>query len=198
MEQPALEEDVPDCGRGWNEKSFNPLQDSGILPSHLFSRLKIPSLDLSFPDFMSLSHGDEPGLNSPSVHCLHSAQVLSGISFNIIFFPLLYFWGELFVEMEWICQRPDFLTPLFSGSVQDGDLKFSLESVKKLKELMDGNRHINPRMMVPMASYSPCQEKHLPEELRPVCKREDAPMIFRRLSMLFIFCSFHFYHNFQP
>lgn len=67
--------------------------------------------------------------------------------------------------------------------VQDGDLKFSLESVKKLKELMDGNRHINPRMMVPMASYSPCQEKLLPEELRPVCKREDAPMIFRRLSL---------------
>ncbi|NWV99506.1 GUC2A protein, partial [Machaerirhynchus nigripectus] len=66
---------------------------------------------------------------------------------------------------------------------QDGDLKFSLESVKKLKELMDGNRHINPRMMVPMASYSPCQEKHLPEEFWPVCKREDAPMIFRRLSL---------------
>ncbi|KAL2296639.1 hypothetical protein Nmel_015962, partial [Mimus melanotis] len=67
--------------------------------------------------------------------------------------------------------------------VQDGDLKFPLESVKKLKELMDGNRHINPRTMVPMGSYSPCQEKHLPEEFQPVCKREDAPMIFRRLSM---------------
>ncbi|NWR51256.1 GUC2A protein, partial [Regulus satrapa] len=67
--------------------------------------------------------------------------------------------------------------------VQDGDLKFPLESVKKLKELMDGNRHINPRMMVPMASYSPCHEKHLPEEFQPVCKREDAPMIFRRLSL---------------
>ncbi|NWR07711.1 GUC2A protein, partial [Paradoxornis webbianus] len=72
--------------------------------------------------------------------------------------------------------------------VQDGDLKFPLESVKKLKELMNGNRHINPRMMVPMAhgvslGYSPCQEKHLPEEFRPVCKREDAPLIFRRLSL---------------
>ncbi|KAM7030697.1 guanylin-like [Acridotheres tristis] len=67
--------------------------------------------------------------------------------------------------------------------VQDGDLKFPLESVKKLKELMDRNGHINPRMMVPMGSYSLCQEKHLPEEFRPVCKREDAPMIFRRLSL---------------
>ncbi|XP_071304907.1 guanylin [Agelaius tricolor] len=65
--------------------------------------------------------------------------------------------------------------------VQDGDFKFPLESVKKLKELMEGNKHINPRMMVPMGSYSPCQEKHLPEVFRPVCKREDAPMIFRRL-----------------
>lgn len=62
-------------------------------------------------------------------------------------------------------------------------MKFSLESVKKLKELMDENRHINPRMMVSMASYSPCDEKDLPEEFQPVCKREDAPMIFERLSM---------------
>ncbi|NXL12900.1 GUC2A protein, partial [Setophaga kirtlandii] len=67
--------------------------------------------------------------------------------------------------------------------VQDGDFKFPLESVKKLKELMDGNKHINPRMMVPLGSYSPCQDKHLPEEFRPVCRREDAPKIFRRLSL---------------
>ncbi|NXE83400.1 GUC2A protein, partial [Cochlearius cochlearius] len=65
--------------------------------------------------------------------------------------------------------------------VQDGDLKFSLESVKKLKELMDENRHINPRMAVSMASYYPCDEKDLPEEFQPVCKREDAPKIFERL-----------------
>ncbi|KAK2521520.1 guanylin [Columba guinea] len=66
--------------------------------------------------------------------------------------------------------------------VQDGDLKFSLESVKKLKELMDENRHTNPRMVVSMAGYSPCDEKSLPEEFQPVCKREDAAMIFERLS----------------
>nr|XP_005512460.1 guanylin [Columba livia] len=65
--------------------------------------------------------------------------------------------------------------------VQDGDLKFSLESVKKLKELMDENRHTNPRMVVSMAGYSPCDEKSLPEEFQPVCKREDAAMIFERL-----------------
>uniref|UniRef100_A0A8B9F964 Guanylate cyclase activator 2B n=1 Tax=Amazona collaria TaxID=241587 RepID=A0A8B9F964_9PSIT len=64
----------------------------------------------------------------------------------------------------------------------DGDLKFSLESVKKLKELMDENRHINPRFVVSMASYSPCDEKDLPEEFQSVCKREDASVIFERLS----------------
>ncbi|NWU70585.1 GUC2A protein, partial [Pterocles burchelli] len=65
----------------------------------------------------------------------------------------------------------------------DGDLKFSLESVKKLKELMDENRHINPRMVVSAVNYSPCDEKDLPEEFQSVCKREDAPMIFDRLSL---------------
>ncbi|XP_008939168.1 PREDICTED: guanylin-like [Merops nubicus] len=67
--------------------------------------------------------------------------------------------------------------------VQDGDLKFSLESVKKLKELMDANKHSNPRMVVSMASYSPCDEKDLPEEFRSTCKREDASMIFERLNL---------------
>ncbi|XP_009504500.1 guanylin-like [Phalacrocorax carbo] len=67
--------------------------------------------------------------------------------------------------------------------VQDGDLKFSLESVKKLKKLMDENRQINPRMLVSMSSYSPCDEKELPEEFQCVCKREDASMIFERLNL---------------
>uniref|UniRef100_A0A8B9J097 Guanylate cyclase activator 2B n=1 Tax=Amazona collaria TaxID=241587 RepID=A0A8B9J097_9PSIT len=74
----------------------------------------------------------------------------------------------------------------------DGDLKFSLESVKKLKELMDENRHINPRFVVSMASYSPCDEKDLPEEFQSVCKREDASVIFERLSMYLILRSCHF------
>ncbi|XP_003212380.1 guanylin-like [Meleagris gallopavo] len=68
--------------------------------------------------------------------------------------------------------------------VQDGNLTFSLESVKKLKELMDENRVINPRVVVSKAGYSPCQDKDLPEEFQPVCKREDAPMIFERLYLI--------------
>ncbi|NWR29661.1 GUC2A protein, partial [Tachuris rubrigastra] len=68
-------------------------------------------------------------------------------------------------------------------STQDGDLKFPLESVKKLKELMDGNRSISPRMVVTMASQALCQEKSLPAEFQPVCKREDAYKIFQRLSL---------------
>ncbi|XP_075377016.1 guanylin-like [Mycteria americana] len=67
--------------------------------------------------------------------------------------------------------------------VQDGDLKFSLESVKKLKGLMDENRNINSHMVVSMASYSPCDEKDLPEEFQSVCKSEDASMIFERLNL---------------
>ncbi|XP_008926931.1 guanylin [Manacus vitellinus] len=67
--------------------------------------------------------------------------------------------------------------------VQDGDLKFPLESVKKLKELMDENRPVSPRMVVPVASHTLCQEKSLPEEFQSVCKREDAPKIFQRLSL---------------
>ncbi|OXB52356.1 hypothetical protein ASZ78_002525 [Callipepla squamata] len=68
----------------------------------------------------------------------------------------------------------------------DGNVKFSLESVKKLKELMDENKVINPRMVASKASkpnYSPCQDKDLPEEFQPVCKREDADAIFQRLCM---------------
>ncbi|XP_031469218.1 guanylin-like [Phasianus colchicus] len=68
--------------------------------------------------------------------------------------------------------------------VQDGNLKFSLESVKKLKELMDENKVINPRMVVSKAGYSPCQDKDLPEEFQAVCKREDAPAIFERLYLV--------------
>ncbi|XP_040441942.1 guanylin-like [Falco naumanni] len=67
--------------------------------------------------------------------------------------------------------------------VQDGDMKFSLESVKKLKELMDETRHASPRMVVSKTSYSPCDEKDLPEEFQPVCKREDASMVFERLNL---------------
>ncbi|NWH79349.1 GUC2A protein, partial [Piaya cayana] len=66
---------------------------------------------------------------------------------------------------------------------QDGDWKFPLESVKKLKTLMDENSRVNPRMVVARARYSPCDEKDLPEEFQPVCQREDAPAIFERLSL---------------
>ncbi|XP_069730921.1 guanylin-like [Phaenicophaeus curvirostris] len=67
--------------------------------------------------------------------------------------------------------------------VQDGDLKFPLESVKKLKKLMDEINRVNPRMVLSRARYSPCDEKDLPEEFQPVCKREDALAIFERLNL---------------
>uniref|UniRef100_A0A8C6Z2C0 Guanylate cyclase activator 2B n=1 Tax=Nothoprocta perdicaria TaxID=30464 RepID=A0A8C6Z2C0_NOTPE len=64
--------------------------------------------------------------------------------------------------------------------LHDGDLKFSLESVKKLKELMDKSRDINPRMK---SIWVPCEEKDLPEEFRSVCERKDAPVVFGRLKI---------------
>uniref|UniRef100_A0A669QQR1 Uncharacterized protein n=1 Tax=Phasianus colchicus TaxID=9054 RepID=A0A669QQR1_PHACC len=48
----------------------------------------------------------------------------------------------------------DGIYPLLCLSI-DGNLKFSLESVKKLKELMDENKVINPRMVVSKAGLSP-------------------------------------------
>ncbi|NXO00026.1 GUC2A protein, partial [Rhinopomastus cyanomelas] len=65
--------------------------------------------------------------------------------------------------------------------VQDGDLKFSLESAKKLKEIMEENRRASPRMVMSKGSSSPCDAEELPEEFLPVCKRPDAPGIFERL-----------------
>ncbi|NXG45130.1 GUC2A protein, partial [Psilopogon haemacephalus] len=66
--------------------------------------------------------------------------------------------------------------------VQDGDFKFSLESVKKLKVLMDEKSQANPRMLAAVAASSPCDDRDLPEEFQSVCKRGDAPQIFERLS----------------
>ncbi|NXX81321.1 GUC2A protein, partial [Urocolius indicus] len=65
----------------------------------------------------------------------------------------------------------------------DGDLKFSLESVKKLKELMNEKRDVNPHLVTSLANYSPCDEEDLPEEFQSVCQREDATKIFERLDL---------------
>ncbi|NXA41852.1 GUC2A protein, partial [Eudromia elegans] len=63
--------------------------------------------------------------------------------------------------------------------VQDGDMKFPLESVKKLKDLMAKSRDINPRLK---SIWLPCEEKDLPEEFQSVCQRKDAPVVFERLN----------------
>uniref|UniRef100_A0A663NCN9 Uncharacterized protein n=1 Tax=Athene cunicularia TaxID=194338 RepID=A0A663NCN9_ATHCN len=80
----------------------------------------------------------------------HSTLILSRLCFNT-FFSLYYsFWESLWLKWNGF------------------DLKFSLESVKKLKELMDENRYINRRMVVPMSSYSPLSQ-YLPLSVSKTC-----------------------------
>ncbi|XP_041129107.1 guanylin-like [Polyodon spathula] len=62
--------------------------------------------------------------------------------------------------------------------VKDGDFTFSLEAVKKLKDLMDGVVLKRSRMS---SSAVLCTNPALPEEFRAVCQSTDASMVFSRL-----------------
>ncbi|KAM5161702.1 guanylin [Callospermophilus lateralis] len=75
-------------------------------------------------------------------------------------------------------------------TVQDGDFSFSLESVKKLKDLWDlpepkiGNfRKLVPTLGKPVAPVI-CSYKAFPEELKPVCKEPNAEEILQRLEAI--------------
>ncbi|KAK6477450.1 guanylin-like [Huso huso] len=73
-----------------------------------------------------------------------------------------------------------FLFVCNSGSVKvvDGDFTFSLEAVKKLKDLMDGVQLKSSRMS---SSAVLCANPALPEEFRAVCQSTGAGMVFSRL-----------------
>uniref|UniRef100_A0A2C9F1F7 Guanylin n=1 Tax=Cavia porcellus TaxID=10141 RepID=A0A2C9F1F7_CAVPO len=67
-------------------------------------------------------------------------------------------------------------------TVQDGDFSFSLESVKKLKDLQEApeSKVQGRRKFVapPLCSFS-----GFPEELRPVCKEPNSQDILNRLEL---------------
>ncbi|XP_067423032.1 guanylin-like [Emydura macquarii macquarii] len=67
--------------------------------------------------------------------------------------------------------------------VQDGEFSFTLESVKKLKELLDVDARTSPYMRARPRVAPVCANAELPEEFQPVCQREDAPLIFNRLNL---------------
>ncbi|XP_036386142.1 guanylin-like [Megalops cyprinoides] len=64
--------------------------------------------------------------------------------------------------------------------VQDGNLRFSLESVKVLKSLLgvDSSPKPHPTKDGPSAV---CTNPKLPAEFQPVCQREGAESVFYRL-----------------
>nr|XP_004670539.1 guanylin [Jaculus jaculus] len=74
--------------------------------------------------------------------------------------------------------------------VQDGDLSFPLESVKKLKDLRElpKPRLWSRRKSAPMHGelQAPwlCNSPEFPEPLRPLCKKPDAQEILQRLEAI--------------
>ncbi|XP_077167687.1 guanylin-like isoform X2 [Paroedura picta] len=70
--------------------------------------------------------------------------------------------------------------------VQDGNSAFPLESVKKMKEILGKEAKAGPasvRSQSPVTFLRLCLNPELPKDLRPVCDREDAPAVFRRLEL---------------
>ncbi|XP_077167686.1 guanylin-like isoform X1 [Paroedura picta] len=69
---------------------------------------------------------------------------------------------------------------------QDGNSAFPLESVKKMKEILGKEAKAGPasvRSQSPVTFLRLCLNPELPKDLRPVCDREDAPAVFRRLEL---------------
>ncbi|KAK6477451.1 guanylin-like [Huso huso] len=65
--------------------------------------------------------------------------------------------------------------------VKDGEFTFSLEAVKKLKDLMDRGIRKSSRI-AKTSSEVVCANPALPGEFRAVCQRTDAGMVFSRLA----------------
>ncbi|KAL4622513.1 guanylin-like [Arapaima gigas] len=69
--------------------------------------------------------------------------------------------------------------------VKEGDFTFSLDSVKKLKDLMDVRlmKNANPRLASSSAAAL-CANPALPEEFKPVCQSKRAAVSFNRLAFV--------------
>ncbi|XP_021056845.1 guanylin [Mus pahari] len=75
-------------------------------------------------------------------------------------------------------------------TVQDGDLSFPLESVKKLKDLLEVqdprlvNHKFAPTLLKPLAPQLCSSHSALPEALRPLCEKPNAEEILQRLEAI--------------
>ncbi|XP_042333995.1 guanylin-like [Sceloporus undulatus] len=71
-----------------------------------------------------------------------------------------------------------------SVQVQDGERSFSLESVKKLKEILGTQAGpASSRLKSQLAYVTVCTHPELPKEFYSVCQRKEAPLVFKRLSL---------------
>ncbi|XP_008065363.1 guanylin [Carlito syrichta] len=72
-------------------------------------------------------------------------------------------------------------------TVQDGDFSFSLESVKKLKDLQEPRvgkfRRLESMPGKPVAPTL-CNNQKFPEELKPLCKEPNSQDILHRLEVI--------------
>ncbi|KAG7495381.1 guanylin-like [Solea senegalensis] len=64
--------------------------------------------------------------------------------------------------------------------VMVGDRSFPLEAVKQLKELMDLNDNISPRL-AETSVVAACTNPLLPQVFRPVCQGKGAAIVFSNL-----------------
>ncbi|XP_017264142.1 guanylin [Kryptolebias marmoratus] len=70
-----------------------------------------------------------------------------------------------------------------SVQVKVGDRSFPLEAVKRLKELMDVEDDVNPRLSE-TSTTAVCAHPLLPQVFRPVCQGKGAGMVFSRLAYI--------------
>ncbi|XP_036888529.1 guanylin [Sturnira hondurensis] len=66
-------------------------------------------------------------------------------------------------------------------TVQDGKFSFSLESVKKLKDLGDFRQ---PSRRNSGVAPTPCNYPNFPKELRPLCTERNAREVLQRLEAI--------------
>ncbi|XP_001503217.1 guanylin isoform X2 [Equus asinus] len=71
-------------------------------------------------------------------------------------------------------------------TVQDGEFSFSLESVKKLKDLRELQAPSTRNRREVDGSLAPilCRYPKFPEELKPICKERNAREILQRLETI--------------
>ncbi|XP_055724609.1 guanylin-like [Salvelinus fontinalis] len=67
-----------------------------------------------------------------------------------------------------------------SVEIRDGERSYPLEAVKALKELIDTDAMVNPRM-INTNMVSVCNNRVLPQAFYPVCQGKEAAMVFSRL-----------------